>query len=168
MSTKFATMPRLVVCSAIVGAMVFGLFGCAKKDAEQAETTAETTPAEEVATTPAMEPTVAGVYVAEVGAADAMQKVSLTVNADNTAMMSVEYMSGQPSMVQNGTWAMGETANTINFMYGTEGAMMTMPFNVDGSNLVLSGEAASGFGVPTLTLVKQAAGAEDPHAGHDH
>lgn len=168
MSTRFAAMPRLVVCSAIVGAMVFGLFGCAKKEAEQAESTAETMPAEEVATTPAMEPSVAGVYVAEVGAADAMQKISLTVNPDNTAMMSVEYMSGQPSMVQNGTWAMGETANAINFMYGTEGAMMTMPFNVDGDNLVLSGEAARGFGVPNLMMVKQAAGAEDPHAGHDH
>lgn len=167
MSTRFAAMPRLVICSAIVGAMVFGLFGCAKKDAEQAETTAETMPAEEVAVAPAEAPGVAGAYAAEVGVADAAQKVTLTLNADNTAMMSIEFMNGQPSTVQNGTWAMGETPNTVNVMYGPEGAAMTMPFTMVGSDLQMTGEMAMGFGAPEITLVKQAA-VEDPHAGHDH
>jgi hypothetical protein len=168
MSTRFAAMPRLVICSAIVGAMVFGLFGCAKKEAEQAETTAETMPAEEVAVAPAETPAAVGMYLAEIGTGNDAQKVSVTLNTDNTAMMSVEYMNGTPAMVQNGSWSMGETPNTINFVYGTEGAMMTMPFAVDGDNLQLSGDPARGFGTSNVTLVKQPAGAEDPHAGHDH
>jgi hypothetical protein len=163
-------MPRFVVCTAIVGAMVFGLYGCAK-EAEQAETTEEA-PVEEVATTPAMAPSVAGTYMAEVGAADAAQKITMTLNADNTATMMVEYMSGQPAMSQTGTWAMGEMENAVNFMYGSEGATMTVPMMVSGNELKVGGDMATALGVTEINLVKQEAAAAPAEGsaeeGHSH
>lgn len=170
MFTKFAAMPRLVVCTAIAGAMVFGM-GCAKNEAEQAESTTEEMPAEEVATTPAMAPSVAGTYTAEVGVAEAAQKITIMLNADNTATMMIEHMGGQPATSQSGTWAMGEMENQVNFNYGGEGTMMTMPMMVEGDQLRVGGELAAAMGVTDLALTRQAAGepaAEDPHAGHDH
>ena len=170
MSSKMAAMPRFVMCSAIAGMMVFALAGCGKKT-EQAKTD-ESMPTEEVATTPAMTPSVAGTYVAEMGEGDAAKKMTLTMNADNSATMMVEYMNGQPAMSQTGTWAMGE-GNMVNFSYGGEGTMMTMPMTVEGDQLHITGDMATAMGAPDITLMKQAAmGADttgtDPHAGHEH
>ena len=165
MPSRFSAMSRVMFCSLIAGAMAFGVYGCAKKEAEQTKAAPESVPMEEVTTTPAA----VGTYVAEVGADKAMRKLTVTLNADNTAAMMVEYMNGQPAMMQNGTWEMGATENDVNIMYGTEGAMMTMPFMMDGQNLKMTGETAMGFGAPEVNLVKQGAAAtEDPHAGHNH
>jgi hypothetical protein len=94
--------------------------------------------------------------------------VTVTFNADNTASMMVEYMGDQPAMMQNGTWAMAETDDMVNFMYGTEDAMMTMPLMVVEDDLQLSAEDAMGFGGTQIVLERQAMAAEDPHAGHNH
>lgn len=166
MSTKFAAMPRLVVCTAIVGAMVFGLYGCAKKEAEQAEST-EAMPTEEVAT-PATDTGVAGVYVAEVtGTETAGQKISLALNEDSSATMTVEFMNNQPAVVQSGSWEMGEGENIVNFMYGGEASTMTLSFSMMGDELHMMNEEAAGFGATEIALVKQAHD-HDPHAGHQH
>ncbi len=164
MSTKFAAMPRVAVCTVIVGAMVFGLFGCAKKEAEQADATTENVVTEEVAADTVSGP--AGVYVTEITGTEAPgQKISLMLNEDNSAVMSIEFMNNQPAVVQSGSWAMGEGENTINFVYGGEATPMTLSFSMMGDELHMMNEEAAGFGVAEIALVKQA---HDPHAGHDH
>jgi hypothetical protein len=168
MDSKFTTMPRIVVCTAIVGAMTFGLFGCAKKEAEQAKT--EEAPTEEVAATPQTAPTAAGTYMVQVGEGEAAQKMTVMLHEDNTAMLTVEHMNGQPAVTQNGTWAMGETPGTVNFTYGGEGASMTMPMTIDGDNLHVTGDMATAMGMPELVLAKQAAAApmEESPEGEQH
>jgi len=157
-------------CSAVAGMLVFGLAGCGKKEAAQDQASQESMPTEDVAPAPAAVPAVAGTYVAEMGEGDAASKMTLTMNDDNTAIMTIEHMNGQPAMSQSGTWAMGE-GNTITFNYGAEGSMMSMPMTMDGDQLHVTGDMATAMGAPEISLVKQAAAEpmeEDPHAGHEH
>jgi len=169
MSSKFAAMPRYAVCAAIVGAMAFGLYGCAKKEAEQQAQTSETV-TEEVAASPAMMPAAVGVYSAEVGTGDDAKKVTMMLAEDGSATMMVEYMNGQPSMSQTGTWSMGEMENAINFVYGGEGTTMTMPMMLDGDMLRVGGDMAMAVGAADLALTREAAeaAAEESHEGHNH
>ncbi|MDH4038047.1 MAG: hypothetical protein OEX18_13220 [Candidatus Krumholzibacteria bacterium] len=170
MISKYSTMPRIVVCSAIVGAMAFGLFGCAKKDADQADATTDEMVTEEVAGMPESMPAATGIYVAEIGEGDAMQRVTVVLNDDYTAVVTVEYMNEQPAMTQNGNWAMGEMDGAVNFMYGSGENTMTMPMMVVEENLHMAGDMASAMGVEEIVLMKQVpdASAEESHEGHNH
>jgi hypothetical protein len=168
MDSKFATMPRIVVCSVLVGVMAFGLFGCAKKEAEQAK--AEETPTEDIAAMPEMMPAAVGTYMVEIGEAGMSQKITVMLHEDNTAMLTVDYMNGQPATTQNGTWSMGENEGVVNFTYGSEGTAMTMAMTLNGDNLTMDHDMAAAMGVPELVLVRQNAAepVEESHEGHNH
>lgn len=162
-------MAATIVYSAVVGMMVFGLAGCGKKEAADTGKASDEAQTENVASAPATMPDVTGTYMGEAGEGDAAQRLTLTLNADNTAMVKVEYLNGQPAMSQSGTWEAGAN-NVINFNYGGEGSMMTMPMTLDGDHLMVGGEMATAMGVSEISLMKQMAEPmeEDPHAGHDH
>ena len=153
----------LGVCTLTVLAMLALLGGCSKK-AEQTETTTEEVP---VAVSP-----MAGTYTADLMAADATQKVTLTLNADNTAVMSVAMSSDQPGMVKNGTWAMGAGPNAVDVsipeQMGDSTITLTMNFAASGDTLTMTHTEVAGatlkdpaFG--TLKLVKVHAMGEEAH-----
>jgi hypothetical protein len=142
------------VCALTVLAMLTLLGGCSKK--EQAETTTEEVPAAE-----SVSP-VAGTYMADLMAADAAtHKVTLTLNADNTAMMSMDMGAGQPAMVENGTWAVGAGANLVDVSFqkamADSSVTVTLNFAAAGDTLSMTNAAAAGFG-PSVTMIKQHAG----------
>ncbi|HEX5133293.1 MAG TPA: hypothetical protein VFX92_12515 [Candidatus Krumholzibacteria bacterium] len=168
MTKNFTTLPRLAVCMAIVGAMMLVVSGCAKKEAQEAETTQTTPATEEPAASMEMAAGPEGTYMAEVTPTEGVSsKITLVLNSDNTAMMAVEYSSGQPSVTQNGTWAMGEGENVINFTYGDATAPTTMSFSKLGEELHMMDGGAAAFGVSEVALKKMDVAA-DPHAGHSH
>ena len=149
------------VCALTVLAMLTLLGGCSKK-AEQAETTTEEVPAAESVSQ------MAGTYTADLMAADAAtHKVTLTLNADNTAMMSMDMGADQPAMVENGTWAMGAGANLVDVSFqkamGDTTMTVTLNFAAMGDTLSMTNAAAAGFGA-SVTMVKEHAG----EAGHTH
>ena len=151
----------VAVCTLTVLAMLTLLGGCSKK-AEQAETTTEEVPAAESASP------MAGTYAADLMAADAAtHRVTLTLNADNTAVMSMDMGAGQPAMVENGTWAMGAGANLVDVSFQKAMADTTMTvmlnFAATGDTLSMTNAAAAGFGA-SVTMIKQPAGEE----GHTH
>ena len=149
----------VAVCTLTVLAMLTLLGGCSKK-AEQAETTTEEVPA---AGSP-----MAGTYAADLMAADAAtHRVTLTLNADNTAMMSMDMGADQPAIVENGTWVAGAGANLVDVSFqkasGDSTMTVTLNFAAMGDTLSMTNAAAAGFG-PSVTMVKQHAGEE----GHTH
>jgi hypothetical protein len=156
------------VCALTVLAMLALLGGCGKKAEEQAETTTEEVPAAETQVSP-----MAGTYAAEMTAVDASaRKVTLTLNADNTAMMSTDLMNDQPAMVENGTWAMGAGANMVDVTFqkqmGDVPTTVTLNFMASGDTLSLTNAEAAGFGTAGVMLVKQSAMGEAGHEGHAH
>jgi uncharacterized lipoprotein NlpE involved in copper resistance len=143
--------------------------GCAKKEeaASEAVEEVDTTPAETAVT-----PTAAGMYVAEMAAADTPgRKFMLMLNADNTAAMSVDFMNGQPATVENGTWAWnaGTSAVDLTVQRDVSGTLVssTMSFAMVGDTLSLNSPVEAGFGDMGLKLVKTAGDAPG-HEGHSH
>jgi len=139
MSTKSAWM-RWGMCSLVVLAMIAVLGGCSKKKAETAATETMTSP-------------MVGTYAADMAAG----KVSLMLNADNTAMMSMQAMDNTPAAVKNGTWAAGASANLVDVTFTGEGAdsamSMTLNFAASGDTLSLTNGDAAGLG--PVSLMKQ-------------
>ena len=124
MSMNSMTLRRrtAAVSVLVVVAMLALLGGCGKK-AEQAETKTEEAPA-------AMSSPMAGTYSVDLATADAAvtQKLTVTLNADNTAMMSMA-MAGQPAMgVESGTWAMGAGANMVDVSFSKQVGDSTLTF----------------------------------------
>jgi len=146
--------------------MLFVAGGCAKKDdAAEGEVVEEVDVTEEVVT-----PTAAGTYMAQAPAADAPGRtIMLTLNADNTASMSVDFMNGSPAVVENGTWAMN-AANGVDLTLQRDvsGTMVssTMSFAVVADTLSLANPVEAGYGDMGIKLVKSAAG--ESHEGHSH
>ncbi len=151
--------------------MLVALNGCAKK-----EDAATDEPVEEVdvTTTEVVEtPAAAGMYMAELPAADTPgRSVMLMLNADNTASLSVDYMNGQPAVVENGTWAATGTGGVdLTLQRDVSGTMVssTMNFAMMGDTLSLNNSVDAGYGDAGLKLVKSAAAAtEAGHEGHSH
>jgi len=155
----------LVLCTLTAFALMAFVYGCSKKTAEQAESTETTSEATDVAT---MGSPLAGTYAADLMGGTA--KVALSLNADNTAMMSME-MTGQPAKVQNGTWAMGAAANMVDVTFtgqvGDSTMAMTMNFAASSAGDTLALQNGAAMGMPEMALVKQPA-AEAGHEGHSH
>lgn len=146
--------------------------GCAKKEeaASEAVEEVDTTPVETATT-----PSAAGMYVAEMAAADTPgRKFMLMLNADNTAAMSVDFMNGQPATVESGTWAWNAGTNAVDLTVQRDvsGTMVssTMSFAMMGDTLSLNSPVDAGFGDMGLKLVKAAGDGHghDDHTGHSH
>lgn len=151
---------------AIVMMMLVVVSGCAKKDeAAEGEVVEEVDVTEEVVT-----PAAVGTYMAMAPAADAPNRtIMLTLNADNTASMSVDFMNGSPAVVENGTWAMNATNGVdLTLQRDVSGTMVssTMSFAAVGDTLSLANSVEAGYGDMGVKLVKSAAG--DSHEGHQH
>jgi len=146
--------------------MLFVAGGCAKKDdAAEGEVVEEVDVTTETAT-----PSAAGTYMAQLPAADTPGRaVMLTLNADNTASLSVDYMAGQPAMVDAGTWmanTMGGVDVTLQRDVSGTVVSSTMSFAVMGDTLSLNNAVDAGYGDMGLKLVKSPAG--ESHEGHSH
>lgn len=147
-------------CTLIVVGML-GLLGCSKKKAEQAQTTTE-----EVATQAPTSPMV-GTYTADMPMGTMTGKLTLTLNADSTAMMSMDMMNNQPAMVENGRWMGGAGANMVDVAFQKDmgGTMTTVTVNLvaSGDTLTVTNSPAVGLGAEPVKLMKQAAGEEHAH-----
>ena len=153
---------RTVGVCALTVAMLTLLGGCGKK-AEQAETTTEEVPAGSVSP-------MAGTYTADLMAADAAtHTVTLTLNADNTAVMSMDMGAEQPAMVENGTWAAGAGADLVDVSFQKAVAdttvTVTLNFAAMGDTLTMTNAQAAGFGAAGVKMVKQGG---TGHEGHSH
>jgi uncharacterized lipoprotein NlpE involved in copper resistance len=144
--------------------------GCAKKEeaAQEAVEEVDTAPAET-----ATSPSAAGMYMATLPAADtAGRSVMLTLNADNTASMSVDFMNGQPAVVENGSWTWNSATNGVDLTLQRDvsGTMVssTMSFAMAGDTLSLSSPVEAGYGEMGLKLVKSAGEHDHSHEGHSH
>jgi uncharacterized lipoprotein NlpE involved in copper resistance len=150
--------------------MLVAVGGCAKKEAEEA---AEAEATDEVMEEVAQEvglPAV-GTYTAQLPSADSPGRtITLALNADNTATMSVDMMNNQPAMVENGSWAWNATSSMVDLTIQREvsGAMVSsmMSFALSGDTLSLSNPADAGYGDMGVKLVKSAG--DDSHDGHSH
>jgi uncharacterized lipoprotein NlpE involved in copper resistance len=110
-------------------------------------------------------------YMATLPAADtAGRSVMLTLNTDNTASMSVDYMNGQPAIVESGSWTWNTATNAVDLTLQRDvsGTMVssTMSFAMAGDTLSLSSPVEAGYGEMGLKLVKSAPG--ESHEGHSH
>jgi hypothetical protein len=93
-----------------------------------------------------------GTYSADVAAG----KATLTLNADMTAMMSMQPTDvTQPASVMNGNWAEGMSAVDVTFQtqMGDSTMSMTLNFAASGDTLSLTNGEAAGMGA--VSLVKQ-------------
>jgi hypothetical protein len=142
---------------AVAFMMVAG--GCAKKEeaAQEAVEEVDTTPAE-------TSPSAAGMYMATLPGGTGT--VMLTLNADNTASMSVDNATGQPAAVENGSWTWNAGTNSVDLTVNRDvsGTMVssTMSFAAMGDTLTLNNPVEGGYGAG-LKLVKSAAGEEHSH-----
>lgn len=140
---------RWIVCSAVAVMMIAVLGGCAKKEAEQAAETTTTETAETPATSP-----MAGTYAVDSPAG----KITLTLNADNTAVMSMQPLAADaPAQVQNGTWAAGATPEAVDVTFTTQmgDSTMSMVLNFAATGDVLNLTNGDAVGMPGLSLHKE-------------
>jgi uncharacterized lipoprotein NlpE involved in copper resistance len=112
-------------------------------------------------------------YMAQLPAADSPGRaVMLTLNPDNTASMSVDFMNEQPAVMESGTWAMNAMNGVdVTLQRDVAGTMVstTMSFAMMGDTLSLNNAMDAGYGDLGLKLVKSPAGAaHDDHSGHSH
>ena len=153
------------LCSMAVAFMLVAVGGCAKKEAEEA---AEAEALDEVAGEVAQEVGVpaVGAY-SSVGMAD--RTITLTLNADNSATVSVDMMNDQPDVVESGSWAWNSTASTVDLtiqrdVSGTVVSSM-MSFALSGDTLSMNNPVDAGYGTGVV-LVKTTAPAGEE--GHSH
>jgi hypothetical protein len=145
-----STWMRWGVCALSVIAMIALLGGCSKKETETAEESTEMT---ETAATETTTPAMAGTYTTALANGTA----SLMLNPDMTASFSMKPMADAPASVENGTWANGTIANSVDVTFtkavGDSMMSMTLNFAANGDSLALTnGETV---GLTGLTLVKQ-------------
>jgi hypothetical protein len=145
-----STWMRWGVCMLAMIAMIAVLGGCAKKDKTETEATTENT---EMGTTETTAPAMAGTYTAGMANGTA----SLMLNPDMTASFSLQPMADQPAQVENGTWANGSMANTVDVtfskMVNDSTLSMTLNFAAHGDSLALTnGETV---GLAGLVMMKQ-------------
>jgi uncharacterized lipoprotein NlpE involved in copper resistance len=148
-----------------VAFMLVAVGGCAKKEAEEAAETEAV--AEEIAQEVGV-PAV-GMYVAQLPSPDSPGRtVTLMLNADNSATMSVEMMNNQPAVVENGSWAWNSTASTVDLTIQRDvsGTMVSsmMSFSLSGDSLSLNNPVDAGYDPTGVVLVKTAVAEE----GHSH
>jgi hypothetical protein len=143
-----STWMRWGVCSLCVLAMIALLGGCSKKDKAQTETTTENT---ETATETA--PAMAGTYSATMVDGTA----SLMLNTDMTAAFSMKPMADAPAQVENGTWAAGSMAGTVDvtFSKAVNDSTMSMTLNFAANADTLALTNGETVGLAGLKLVKQ-------------
>jgi hypothetical protein len=88
---------------------------------------------------------------------------SLMLNADMTAAFSMQPMADAPAQVENGTWAAGAAANSVDVTFSravNDTTMsMTLNFAASGDSLALTNGETVGLG--GLVLMKS-------HEGHAH
>jgi len=145
-----STWMRWGVCSLCVLAMIALLGGCSKKEKAQTETTTENT---ETGMATQTAPAMAGTYSANMANGTA----SLMLNPDMTASFSMKPMADAPAQVENGTWAAGSMANTVDVTFSksvNDSTMsMTLNFSANADTLALTnGETV---GLAGLKLTKQ-------------
>lgn len=144
-----STWMRLGVCMLAAVAMVAMLEGCSKKKAAETSTTETQTSTPATTANTAM----AGTYSASM----ANGTSSLMLNADMSASFSMQPSASAPAMVENGTWANGAAANTVDVTFSKspmDSTMsMTLNFTATGDTLALTNGDAVGMG--GLKLVKQ-------------
>jgi hypothetical protein len=139
---------RWLVCSVVAVMMIAVLGGCAKKEAEQASETTEA-----VTETPAASP-MAGTYTVDSPAG----KITLTLNADNTAVMSMQPLTPDaPAQVQNGTWVAGATPEAVDVTFTQQmgDSTMSMVLNFAGAGDMLNLTNGDAVGMPGLSLHKE-------------
>jgi len=149
------------LCSMAVVFMFVAVGGCAKKEAEEA---AETEALDEVVedVSQAIGVPAVGTYMAQLPAGDTPGRmIMLTLNADNSASMSVDFMNDTPAVVENGSWAWNSTASTVDLTIQRDvsGAIVSsmMSFSLSGDSLSLSNPVDAGYGDTGVVLVKTAA-----------
>lgn len=142
--------------------MLVAVGGCAKKEAEEAaEDAAIDEVVEDVAQ--AVGVPAVGTYMAQLPAADTPGRmIMLTLNADNSALMSVDFMNNTPAVVDSGSWAWNSSASSVDLtlqrdVSGTVVSSM-MSFALSGDTLSLSNPADAGYGDMGIILVKTGMG----------
>ncbi|HEX6791359.1 MAG TPA: hypothetical protein VF247_08630 [Candidatus Krumholzibacteria bacterium] len=146
-----STWMRWGICMLAVIAMIALLGGCSKKnkDAETATTeNTETTTPETTANT-----AMAGTYSATMANGTA----SLMLNADNTASFSMQPMADAPAQIENGTWAAGSMANSVDvtFSKAVNDSTMSMTLNFAANADTLALTNGETVGLAGLKLIKQ-------------
>jgi hypothetical protein len=143
-----STWMRWGVCSLCVLAMIALLGGCSKKDKAQTETTTENT-----GTATETAPAMAGTYSATMANGTA----SLMLNTDMTAAFSMKPMADAPAQVENGTWAAGSMAGTVDvtFSKSVNDSTMSMTLNFAANVDTLALTNGETVGLAGLKLVKQ-------------
>lgn len=145
-----STWMRWGVCSLCVIAMLALLGGCSKKEKaeEQAEENAENSGMASQ-TTPAM----TGTYSTSM----ANGMASLMLNPDMTAAFSMKPMADAPAQVENGTWAAGSMANTVDvtFTKSVNDSTMSMTLNFSAMADTLALTNGETVGLAGLKLTKQ-------------
>lgn len=155
------------LCAMAVVFMLVAVGGCAKKEAEEAAETEAVV--EEVAQEVGL-PAV-GTYMGQLPSADTPGRtIMLTLNADNSASMSVDMMNDQPAVVESGSWAWNATSSMVDLTIQRDvsGTMVSsmMSFALSGDTLSLNNPVDAGYGDMGVKLVKS--GAEESHEGHSH
>jgi hypothetical protein len=146
-----STWMRLGVCMLAAIAMVAMLEGCSKKEkaAEKTATTENTGTGSAAMGNMAM----AGTYSATM----ANGMTSLMLNTDMTASFSMKPTAAAPAQVENGTWANGAAANTVDVTFSKspqDSTMsMTLNFTANADTLMLTN--GDTVGMAGLKLVKQ-------------
>ena len=144
MMHRFVTV---LVCAVILAA-------CSKKENS----------AEQAAVDPALKNSAQGTFAAELPAADSPGRVlTLTLNGDNSASLSVDYQNGEPAVVQAGTWTINSISNNVDVTLakapsGTETEIMSFAMTAD--TLALTNWMDLNYGQAGLKLVRAPAGAE--------
>lgn len=159
------------LCSMAVVFMLVAVGGCSKKDAEEAaDETGDAVQGavEEVAE--AIGSPAAGTYTATLSSADTPGRtLTLTLNDDNTASMSVDMMNNQPATVESGSWAWNATSNVVDLTIQRDvsGTMVSsmMSFALSGDTLSMNNPVDAGYGAG-VKLVKTTAPAGEE--GHSH
>ena len=133
------------------------LLACAKKE----ETAQQGTP------DPALVSSAQGTYAAELPAADTPGRAfTLSLNADNTASMSVDYKNGEPAVVQSGSWTVEPTSNNVQVTLTREpagtGQPEIMSFAMTADTLALTNWMDLNYGEGGLRLVRTSPGSGTP------
>ncbi len=118
------------IAAVMVCAVVFAV-SCAKKPKSVADVSA------------------AGTYVGDLLETDAPSRtITLTLNPDQTASMSIDYRNGQPAVVQSGTWNAGSSQIDLALEHES------LSFAREGETLILNDSEDAGYGEMGLTLTK--------------
>ena len=114
--------------------------------------------ADQAAVDPALKNSAQGTFAAELPAADTPGRaLTLTLNPDNSASLSVDYKNGEPAVVQAGTWTINSISNNVDVTLakapsGTEKEIMSFAMTAD--TLALTNWMDLNYGQQGLKLVR--------------